>query len=138
MLDTNVLGYLCHPRLYGECKLWMRGVLGMQLHEVLVPEVADYELRRKLLHQQSQGSLNVLNRLGQDAVYVPINTATMRAAAGLWARLRATGQPTEDAKELGVDVILAAQAILTGATVVTDNVKHLTRMVDTVRWEDVR
>jgi len=61
----------------------------------------------------------------------------MREAAALWARLRAQGQPTERDEALGADVILAAQALRLGATVVTDNAKHLERVVDTLAWNQV-
>ena len=27
MLDTSVLGWVCHPRKYADVKLWLRGVL---------------------------------------------------------------------------------------------------------------
>lgn len=137
MLDTGVLGMVCHPRKHGEVRLWFRGVLGFRSHTVIVPEIADFELRRKLLHLGATSSLAALDHLASDATYAPLDTATMRDAAALWARLRARGQPTERDEALGADVILAAQALRLGATVVTDNVKHLDRMVDTLTWNQV-
>jgi predicted nucleic acid-binding protein len=137
MLDTGVLGMVCHPRKHSDVRLWFRGVLGFRSHTVIVPEIADYELRRKLLHLGATASLAVLDHLASDATYAPIDTVTMREAAALWARLRAHGQPTEHDEALGVDVILAAQALRLGATVVTDNAKHLERMVNTIAWNQV-
>ncbi len=109
----------------------------MRGHAVLVPEIADFELRRELLRLGSTG-LALLDMLPSRATYIPLDTATMRLAAQLWARLRAEGKPTESDQALGVDVILAAQALRVDATVVTDNPKHLGRMVDVVAWGDVR
>ena len=45
--------------------------------------------------------------------------------------------PVADDKALGADVILAAQARAVGAAVVTDNMRHIERMVPAVRWQDV-
>lgn len=137
MLDTGVLGMVCHPRKHGDVRLWFRGVLGFRSHTVLVPEIADYELRRKLLHLGATTSLAMLDMLGRNATYIPLDTATMRDAASLWARLRAGGAPTERDEALGVDAILAAQALRFDATVVTDNSKHLGRMVATLAWNQV-
>jgi predicted nucleic acid-binding protein len=138
MLDTGVLGWVCHPRKHADVKLWLKGVFGVRRYTVLLPEIADYELRRELHWIDSKGSLARLNALPGQATYVPLDTATMQFAAELWAYLRKTGQPTEAREHLGGDVILAAQALLTGATVVTDNPKHLGRLVTAVRWQDVR
>ncbi len=137
MLDTGVLGMVCHPRRHGDVRMWLRGALGFRSHTVLVPEIADYELRRKLLQLRATASLAVLDRLALEATYIPLDTATMRDAAMLWARLRALGSPTERDEALGGDVILAAQALRVGAAVVTDNPKHLGRLVTTCAWSDV-
>ena len=137
MFDTSVLGKVCHPRKHGDVRLWFRGLLGFRAHTVLIPEIADFELRRKLLQLGAVASLTVLDHLARDTTYVPLDTAMMRDAAALWARLRAQGRPTERDDALGVDVILAAQALRLGATVVTDNAKHLAQMVDVRAWNDV-
>lgn len=136
MLDTGVLGLVCHPRKGAEVKLWLNGALGVRGHAVLIPEEADFELRRELIRLGSK-ALAQLDALPARATYVPIDTATMRLAAALWARLWATGQPLGPADALGADAILAAQAILQGAVVVTDNARHLGRMVETRRWGEV-
>ena len=72
--------------------------------------------------------------------YLPITTKAMRLAAALWALVRQQGKPTADSKELGGDVILAAQAILLGVpdlVVATTNVGHLSRFVNARNWQDV-
>jgi predicted nucleic acid-binding protein len=102
-----------------------------------LPEVADFELRRELLRIPSVASLRELDRLPLEILYLPITTAVMRDAASLWATLWNTGRPLGTADALGADVILAAQARAVRATVVTENVAHLGRMVDAVTWRDV-
>ena len=64
----------------------------------------------------------------------------MRLAAVLWAQGRKSGQPTADPKELGGDVILAAQTTLlgeAGTVTATTNVRHLTRYAAALHWKDV-
>jgi hypothetical protein len=73
VLDTGILGRLCHPgkeqnRPVAE---WLSRLLaaGGEDVQVLVPEICDYELRRKLLHligkgQASEKSIWRLDDLG--------------------------------------------------------------------------
>jgi hypothetical protein len=42
LLDTGVLGLLCHPRKHDDARQWLGEAVAV--HELLVPEVADYEL----------------------------------------------------------------------------------------------
>lgn len=69
--------------------------------------------------------------------YAPITTAVMRRAAELWAQARARGRPTADPAALDCDVIIAAQAELLGAIVVTENARHLALFVDARHWRDI-
>jgi predicted nucleic acid-binding protein len=138
MLDTGVLGAICHPRKHADVKLWFRGIVRIGGHDVFLPEVADFELRRELLRLGATASLRELDRLPSEVGYVPIDTAMMRDAAALWAILWNAGQPIGSADALGADVILAAQARAAGATMITDNPSHLGRMVPVAAWKDVK
>lgn len=102
--------------------------------KLIVPEIADFEVRRSLLLHQLAASVGVLNQLRNDLLFEPINSAVMLRAAELWAKARKQGQPTADAKELDCDVVLAAQAIEAGAIIATDNVGHLSRFATAVNW----
>lgn len=139
LLDTNVLGYVCHPRKHEDVRAWFNGLLTQDppLHEILIAEIADYELRRELLRIKASSSLKRLDLMARELTYVPLDTATLRHAASLWASLRNAGTPTADESALDGDVILAAQAVRADAIVVTENVRHLSRMVEAVRWPDV-
>jgi hypothetical protein len=71
--------------------------------------------------------------------YLPVDIATLRRAADLWATARQTGIQTAGDQALDCDVILSAQAQLAtedgyDVTFATDNVGHLARFVDARTW----
>ena len=145
VLDTGILGQLCHStqRKNRPVADWLASVLDDENEtRVFLPEICDYELRRKLLHliakkQVDARSIDRLNDLIDELEYLPIDTETMRHAAELWAKARIKGLPTADEKSLDGDVILAAQAALSNATIVTNNVKHLSRYGAACQWSDL-
>ena len=146
LLDTSVLGLVTHPSSKAEptrCKQWFEARLqdGFRFY---VPEIADYELRRKLLHLDSKTAIGRLDALKSSIDYLPITTAAMLKAAEFWADARRRGLPTAPEAALDADVILAAQAALltdverpSDALVATDNVGHLGRFVTARRWQDI-
>ncbi|MBI3089630.1 MAG: hypothetical protein HYY96_03105 [Candidatus Tectomicrobia bacterium] len=145
LLDTGILGLVTNPR-GGErsraCNQWLETVL-QRGARVVVPEIADYELRRELLRARMEKGLERLNELVGTLSYQPLTTNIMRQAAANWATVRNRGQPTADASALDGDAILAAQAMACGdaATVViaTDNVGHLSRFdgINARGWDEV-
>lgn len=143
LLDTGILASLCHLSDAQSKPLanWLTRVL-RQNAEVIVPEICDYELRRKLLHMIRKGrsvqkSVDRLDELGKFLIFQPLDTDSMLLASALWAEARTRGRPTAHDHSLDGDVILAAQAIGVGGTVVTNNRKHLTQFVPTMSLETV-
>jgi predicted nucleic acid-binding protein len=109
---------------------------------VVVPEIAAYEVRRKLLHVGATAGLRRLDRVKATLDYAPLTTDVMIRAAEVWAALRRAGLPTAAPGSLDGDCLLAAQALTAVGpgdvlTVATDNVGHLGRMVDAQTWETV-
>lgn len=109
---------------------------------IILPEIADYEVRRELIRVNKLSGIRRLNELKVTLEYLPLTTAMMLQAAEFWAEARRRGIPTADPKALDGDVILAAQATVIeadGETVVvaTTNVGHLCRFVDTREWRDI-
>ena len=54
LLDTGVLGVVTNPKATPtneECRVWLRDML-VQGTRVVIPEIADYELRRELLRSK--------------------------------------------------------------------------------------
>ena len=142
MLDTGPLGMVTNPKtssaICQECKLWLDD-LPLKGYEVMLPEIADYELRRELLRVGKVAGIRRLDQLKAAITYRPITTEVMLKAAGLWAEARRRGRPTADPKALDGDVILAAQATLVvdegnEVIVATTNVGHLSQFVDAREW----
>jgi predicted nucleic acid-binding protein len=135
LLDTGVVGQICHPRKYQEVRDWFAAAVSQ--HEFLISEVADYELRRELIRIRATRSLARLDELARELRYVPVTTATWRSAANLWAWLRRTGKATASAHGLDGDVLIAAQAIPEDATVVTTNPRHFEPLVKALQWDQL-
>ena len=107
---------------------------------VMVPEIADYEVRRELLRAGKIRGIERLDELIAQVNYLPITTNAMRQAATYWANARQQGQPTAADPALDGDVILAAQAATlnwTDVVVATTNVRHLSRFVQAEIWSDI-
>ena len=136
MLDTTPLGKLVNPNADREIADWYARLAQAKIR-IIIPEIADYELRRELLRIRSVRALQRLDQLEAVHSYAPITTGVMRQAARWWAQARNRGRPTADPKELDGDVILAAQALEAGAIVATENVGHLSFFVEAKHWWEV-
>ncbi len=111
---------------------------------MIVPEIADYEVRRELTRVGAQASLHRLDQLvaAGSLFYAPVTTAEWRQAAIFWADARARGLPTASQDALDADVILAASATTIGqpgdrVIVATMNVGHLARYCDARFWTSI-
>lgn len=110
--------------------------------DIVVPEIADYEVRRELLRLNAATALANLDATLARQTYLPLNTAAMRLAAELWARARAAGKPTADPHALDGDVILAAQVLNKGydmndVIVASSNTVHLAQFVPAANWDRI-
>lgn len=116
ILDTGPLGLVTHPggnEQVQRCKEWLLDLLSAGT-QVVIPEIADYELRRELLRAGKTASVARLDSLATTLDYLPLTTSAMRRAAELWAEIRRRGKPTADSAALDGDVILAGQALTMG------------------------
>jgi len=137
LLDAGPLGMVSNPKASirnRDCYDWLVSTVADGTR-VLVPEIADYEVRRELLRANKTKGLERLDLLKQTLEYLPLSTIMMLRAARLWAEARRSGLPTADRHALDCDVILAAQALEVGGEVVTDNVGHLSRFVEARPWQ---
>lgn len=144
LLDAGPLGMISHPRAATEntaafewfARLLENGVV------IEIPEIADYEVRRKLLRAGKARSVRRLDELASGIGYRSLSTVAMREAASLWARARNEGNPTAPPEALDADVLLAAQASEAAgeagsAVVATTDPRHLSRFVDAHYWQQI-
>lgn len=142
LLDSGPLGLLTAPpskRAHiASCSQWLGSLLSVGVR-VLVPEIADYELRRELLRANKAKSVARLDALASGTEYLALTPAAMRRAAELWAQARQQGLPTAADASIDADVILVAQALTLGGSFViaTTNVGHLSRFADADLWQNI-
>ena len=136
LLDTGPLGRLAHPTPNLKIADWFKNLLSRNV-QIVIPEIADYELRRNLILEGLAKSINRLDQLGKVLSFVPLTTKQMKKAAELWAFARKSGMPTAHDKALDGDVILASQALSIGGVVATENVSHLARYCEALHWKDI-
>lgn len=147
LLDNNILSKVLRPDL-SENKPVADAISRLQGNprlRIYVPEIVDYEIRRKLLHlgyrqrQTRKWAREALFGLDKwvSIGYIPLTTKALKLAADIWAQTRATGQLRGPEDRLDVDVILAAQARQAGGYILTTNEKHFRSIADVFDWKTV-
>jgi len=143
LIDTNILGKICYPTASSNSSTadTFENLLSLGKYQFIIPEIADYELRRKFWHMQyskdsgknefGKKNLKRLDDLISLLTYLPLTTEIMKLAAEMWGKSRANGILTSSDKNIDGDVILAAQALYYRAAVLTENHKHLSHFVAT-------
>ena len=142
LLDSGPLGLITNPRASpaaAACGSWVVNVLGRGA-AVLVPAIADYEVRRELIRARRKAGVARLDAFVEQVGFLPIETAALRRAAAFWAEARRKGRPTAPDPALDGDVILAAQAATLNrpdVVVATTNPRHLSLYVPAELWTDI-
>jgi hypothetical protein len=130
-----------HPRRIPDPKTWLADRIDAgDVH--LIPDVADYEVRRELLRVRKSTGIYRLDALGATLGVFATTPEVLREAAQMWATARQRGRPTAVDAALDIDVIIAAQAREIEreghvVPVATTNVAHLAQFVDAKMWADV-
>ncbi|BAY24670.1 hypothetical protein NIES2100_44650 [Calothrix sp. NIES-2100] len=143
LLDAGPIGLVTNPKRSDEsfaCTQWLQ-LLVSSGSRVIIPEIADYEVRRELLRANKVKGIARLDELAQFLEYLPITTAAMRQAALFWAQARQQGQPTAGDKTIDGDIILVAQAVtlaVSDVVIATTNVGHLSRFVSADLWQNIK
>jgi len=134
LLDAGPLGLVTNPKRSPQsiaCAQWLQSLITAGAH-IILPEIADYEVRRELLRANKTQGVARLDGLARLLEYLPLTTSAMRQAALFWAQARQQGRPTAGDKTIDGDMILAAQAVMLGVpnvVIATTNVNHLSRFV---------
>lgn len=145
-LDAAPLGVLTNPKRPPETVAALRWAITMMRagHALIVPAIADYEVRRELERAGKASGIAALdawNNADTDR-YLPLTDSALRMASKLWARARNAGTPTADPRELDADVLIAAQALDTKLPVsefivATQNAGHLGLFVPADEWSSI-
>jgi len=142
LLDAGPLGLITNPKLSPAgvaCSDWLQALVSRGTR-ILLPEIADYEVRRELWRANKVRGIERLDALGWLLEYLPLTTAAMRQAARLWAQARQQGQPTAGDKTIDGDMILIGQAAALGEmdlVIATTNVGHLARFAPADLWQNI-
>ena len=143
LLDTNIISRLLHPKHPNNKDIgeWFVHFLNKDGKKIYLPEIVAYEVRRglwvKKLKDANSKSLERFEAFSKHLNYLPINSIVFKIAEELWAKSRVNGYPTASNDSLDSDVLLAAQAIEIGASVITENIKHLKNYVKAYHWENL-
>ena len=138
------LELITNPRISPEnevCRSWLAS-LAFNGAEVVIPEIADYEVRRELLRAGKERGLGRLDALKGMLGYAPITTPVMLKAAEFWAAARKMGRQSADDASLDADMILVAQARVLGrdgdeTVIATTNVRHLALFASAHMWREI-
>jgi hypothetical protein len=142
VLDAGPLGLVSNPGYSQQnqaCAQWVQAHLSAGAR-VIIPEIADYEIRRELLRAGKARGIAKLDTLANVLEYLPITTPAMRRAADSWAQVRQRGQQAASDAALDADMILAAQANTLAAPntiIATTNVGHLAAFTAADLWQNI-
>lgn len=108
----------------------------------MIPEIADYEVRRELIRSGKERGLGRLDALKGMLGYAPITTSVMLKAAEFWATARKMGRQSADDASLDADMILVAQTdalVREGdeTVIATTNVRHLELFASARIWREI-
>jgi hypothetical protein len=146
LLDAGPLGLACsRPGIpaVDRCLAWLSDLEAAGV-VLLIPAVAEYEVRRELVRIGAMAKLRALDALRARVSYLEVTVAAWDRAADFWAIVRRGGLPTAGPDDLDVDAVLAGQAATVGqpgdvVMIATTNLRHLGRFpgVDARPWASI-
>jgi predicted nucleic acid-binding protein len=121
LLDTNILIELLRndPTVLAHLRAAIRAGYDAQINAL-----SYYETRRGLLNAHRAIKLRKFDTFCRAFGIVYLDKAALDRASEIYADLRKKGQLIEDA-----DILIAAMALVSNAVLVTDNERHLQRVV---------
>jgi len=115
-LDTNIISYL----LRGDeavTRRWRHE--RTQGNKSIIPILSYYEAKRGLVAAGAATKLKAFVKVCAALTVDALNIKDVDTASNIYASLKKQGKPIEDA-----DLLIAAQAVTRGYTLVTNNTKH--------------
>jgi tRNA(fMet)-specific endonuclease VapC len=126
VLDTNTISYF----IQGNRRIYERLREATGRHEIVIPPVAYYEIKRGFLYKPVAGKEKEFERLCRLYPIGETGLDVWERAAHIYADIRRSGRTVEDA-----DILIAAFCIVNDCTLVTNNTKHF-EGIDGLRLED--
>ncbi len=115
-LDTNIISYL----LRGDNDVMLRWRQERTRGNTsIIPIIAYYEAKRGLVAANATTKLEAFEKLCTVLSVDALTLEDMNTASYMYAECKKQGKPIEDA-----DLLIAAQAVTRGYTLVTNNIKH--------------
>jgi len=129
-LDTNIISYILNKDAVLAAKL--DNVIGSGNH-VVIPLMAYYEIWRGLLAKNAPDKTRLFSSLCLELGIHDLTIADMYNAAKIYADRKRCGMSIEDA-----DLLIAAQALTNGYTLVTHNIRHFENIdgLDVEDWAE--
>lgn len=116
LLDSNIISHILAKDPIATARLER----SFQCDDILIlSPVVFYEIRRGLLRRKVAAKTREFERLMLSLVWDDLQEGDWETASRLWADSVTKGNPRKDA-----DILIAAHAIGSRATLVTDNEKH--------------
>ena len=119
-LDTNTISYILQ-NIKGVAQRWQ--LEEAQGNIVSIPLIAYHEVKRGLIKAGATSKLSALEKLCNTIEIDDITAQDADTAIRIYAKLRGQGNLIDDA-----DILIAAQSINRGYTLVTSNTKHFDRI----------
>jgi len=115
-LDTNIISYVIN----GDSNLAAElNTVTQSGNKVIIPLMVYYEVRRGLLSKGATVKMRLFDSLCARLGIHDLTKADMDAAAVIYADRKRRGTPIDDG-----DLLIAAQCVTNGYTLVTNNTKH--------------
>lgn len=115
-LDSNTISNILRKNI-AAMQRWRREELNG--NRVVIPLIVYYEVRRGLLAKDAKRQTGYFNDLCEALGIQDLTIADMNIAAQIYSERKRAGKPIED-----TDLLIAAQCIANGFTLVTNNTKH--------------
>ena len=96
-------------------------------HIFVIPVTVYYEIRRGLLAVNATAQMQAFEKFCEIFDIVEMNIEIWEKAAQIWSALRKSGNPL--GRDDG-DIFIAAHCIVSGYTLVTDNISDFSRIKD--------
>ena len=129
-LDTNIISYLLRGNT-GVTQRWRWE--RTQGNPSVIPIIVYYEAKRGLISANAKNKLDAFKRICEALGVTCLTIGDVDTASRIYFECKKLGCPIED-----TDLLIAAQALSRGYTLVTNNIKHFERIdgLQLVNWAE--